>query len=256
MSPAGYASVVFFLYCAAVAAIRPGTAPARTFVGAAAGLILTLGWGLAGASALLHDWVLPPLVLLVGYWTSGTLYTGAMPAAERALAAFDRRLGIQPLARRLPRWAAEGLEVAYVGVYPLIPIALVIHLWLTPDPDPSRFWAVILITDYVCFGMLPWVQTRPPRTLEGGAPWRSSVRLLNQRLLGAASIGVNTFPSGHAAEALAAALLVASAPPAVFAWMLFTAAAIAAGAVLGRYHYAADALAGFAVALGVWGILL
>jgi hypothetical protein len=36
--------------------------------------------------------------------------------------------------------------------------------------------------------------------------------------------------------------------------MFAAAAAISAGAVLGRYHYAADAVAGWLVALLVWGI--
>jgi membrane-associated phospholipid phosphatase len=126
---------------------------------------------------------------------------------------------------------------------------------MTPRPDPDRFWAVILVTDFVCFAVLPWIPTRPPRALEAGEPWRSSFRRVNARLLGAASIGANTFPSGHAAEALAAALLVLDAPLPVVAWMFFNAAAIAAGAVFGRYHYAADALAGYAVALAVWWVL-
>ena len=254
MSPAWLASVAFFIYCALVAAWRLDVAARRTFIGSAAGLILALGWGLVTQWPLLDEWVLPPLILLVAYWTSGTLYTRSMPAAERALMAFDRRLAIPQIAGRTPRWAAEFLEAAYASVYPLIPSALAIHLWLTPEPDAGRFWAVILLTDYICFGTLPWIQTRPPRALEPGPPWRSSARELNERLLGTASIGVNTFPSGHAAEALAAALLVIHAPPLVVGMMMLMAVAITAGAVLGRYHYAADALAGFAVALGVWAL--
>jgi membrane-associated phospholipid phosphatase len=66
---------------------------------------------------------------------------------------------------------------------------------------------------------------------------------------------VNTFPSGHAAEALAAALLCLDAPAPVAAWMFFNAAAISAGAVFGRYHYAADALAGWLVALLVYALV-
>lgn len=255
MSAAGLASLLFFVYCIIVALWRLEGPARRTLAGASAGLILTLGWGLSGDATVLRDWVLPPMILLVAYWTSGTLYVRPMPAAEQALARWDRHLGIPQLARWAPRWAAELLESAYVGVYPLIPMSLALHLWLTPEPDVNRFWAVILITDYLCFGMLPWVQTRPPRALEPCPPWRSSVRELNRRLLGAASIGVNTFPSGHAAEALAAALLVWHAPWVVVAFMMANALAIAAGAVLGRYHYAADALAGFAVALAVWALL-
>jgi membrane-associated phospholipid phosphatase len=66
---------------------------------------------------------------------------------------------------------------------------------------------------------------------------------------------VNTFPSGHAAEAVAAALLVADAPWPLSLWMSINAVLVSAGAVFGRYHYAADALAGWAVAIGVWLIV-
>jgi membrane-associated phospholipid phosphatase len=71
-------------------------------------------------------------------------------------------------------------------------------------------------------------------------------------LLGKTSIQVNTFPSGHAAEALAAFLLVLDAPALIATAMLLNALAISAGAVFGRYHFAADILAGWAVAVVVW----
>jgi hypothetical protein len=200
----------------------------------------------------LRDWILPPLVLLAAYWTSGTMYRGPNRAAERLLEDLDRRLAVGAIARRMPRALAESLEVAYVAVYPLIPLALVLHLTLTPAPDAGRFWTVILFTDYVCFGFLAWIQTRPPRALQGNVPWHSVVRGLNTRLLRTASIGVNTFPSGHAAEALASALLVIGAPGPVVLTMFAVALAIGAGAVFGRYHYAADALAGYVVAVIVW----
>ena len=67
-------------------------------------------------------------------------------------------------------------------------------------------------------------------------------------MLGATSIQVNTFPSGHAAEGLAGALLVTAAPPAIVLPMFAAALAVAAGAVLGRYHYLVDAIAGWIVA--------
>jgi hypothetical protein len=164
----------------------------------------------------------------------------------------DRRLRIPYRARQLPRFMALTLELAYVGVYPTIPVALAFHLLCAPEPDPERFWAVILITDYICFAFLAWVQTRPPRALENGEPWQSAVRRFNLRLLGAASIQVNTFPSGHAAEALAAALLLIGAPWPIVAGMFLNALAISAGAVFGRYHYAGDAVAGWVVAMAVW----
>jgi membrane-associated phospholipid phosphatase len=113
----------------------------------------------------------------------------------------------------------------------------------------------VLVTDFVCFGALPWIQTRPPRVLEAEQPWRSGIRSFNVGLLGRLSIGVNTVPSGHAAEALAAALLLSDAPGGVAVWMWVAAAAISAGAVYGRYHFAVDAVAGWLVALIVWSLV-
>lgn len=247
------AGIGFFVYVALVAALRGGLTP-RTrraaWLACCAGAALAW-WGGSVQSFWLKDLVVPPLVLLAAYWASGLLWTGPMPALERWLLSVDRSLGVDRLARRLPRPVCESLEVAYAGVYPLIPAALLLHLAFAPAPSAERFWTVILLTDFVCFGLLPWLQTRPPRALESEPPWRSRVRTFNVRLLGHASIQVNTLPSGHAAEALAAFLLVADAPLPVAAFMALSAVAVTLGAVLGRYHYAVDALTGWAVAITI-----
>jgi hypothetical protein len=249
------ASAVFFVCVLLVASWMPNLATAARLRVASMGiggvLLVLLSW-LIPAHFVLHGWIVPPVLLLLGYWASGALFVAPMPRAEAVLLGIDRALGIQATAGRMPRAMVEVLEMAYVWVYPLIPVALALLLTVTRAPDVERFWTVLLVTDFVCFGILPWVQTRPPRALEPAEPWTSAVRPFNLRLLGAASIHVNTFPSGHAAEALAAALLLLDAPPAVVAWMTVNAVAISAGAVFGRYHYAADAIAGWAVALGVW----
>jgi membrane-associated phospholipid phosphatase len=201
-----------------------------------------------------HEWLLPPALLLIGYWTSGLLFIAPIHWQERALLGWDRWLRVSETACRVPPWMATALEIAYVGVYPLVAIALIFHLLLSPDPDAVRFWTVVLVTDYLCFGFLPWIQTRPPRALEGVEPWQVPIRRFNVGLLGATSIQVNTFPSGHAAEALAAALLVLDTPLPAILFMGGAALAVSAGAVLGRYHYAADAVTGWLVALAVWWI--
>jgi membrane-associated phospholipid phosphatase len=198
-----------------------------------------------------QDWIAPAAVLLIAYWGSGQLYRAPMPTAEAALRRLDHDLRVRTWAGRTPSWLVEVLEAAYAGVYLMIPLALIFHLTLSPSPAASRFWLAILMTDFVCFGVLPWVQTRPPRALEP-EPWTSRVRTFNLRIVGAASIGVNTFPSGHAAEALIAVLLLTDLPFIVPTLMLVGALAVSAGAVLGRYHFAADVFAGWAVALVVW----
>lgn len=247
------ASLAFFGYVVAVALLpRPMRKSCRAKALAGAGL----GAGVIGLSLVMapagvaNVWILPVAALLIGYWTSGLLFVAPMPRAERFLAALDDRLRIHAIAARMPRPVVELLEFAYAGVYPLIPIAL--FLALRQGISPDRFWTIVLVTDYICFGMLPWFQTRPPRAVGLEAPWRSTWRPINLRVLAAGSVQVNTFPSGHAAEALACALIVAGGPPPIVAWMFFNAAAISAGTVFGRYHYAADALAGWAVALLVW----
>jgi len=104
--------------------------------------------------------------------------------------------------------------------------------------------------------MLPWIQARPPRMLEARAPWRASLRELNLGILHRVSIQMNTVPSGHAAEALACALLLVDGPPAVVALMFVLTISISAGALFGRYHYAIDIALGWLVALGVWAVTL
>jgi hypothetical protein len=248
-------SAVFFGYLAVVAALPRGLdrrRRAQTLGGVALGAAILAVSVLLPRDAFANRWLLPPALLLLGYWTSGLLFVAPMPQVERALADFDRTLHIQAIAGRCPRPLVELLEFAYAGVYLLVPVALFIALRSGVGAD--RFWTVILVTDYICFGTLPWIQTRPPRSLGFDVPWRSTWRPVNEQLLASGSVQVNTFPSGHAAEGLALALLVLDAPAPVVIWMFFNAAAISAGAVLGRYHYAADAFAGWLVALLVWGM--
>jgi len=249
-------SLAFFGYLLVVAALPRGLhrrSRLRVVAGAVLGAAVVAVSLSLPADGLANVWLLPPLALLVGYWTSGFLFVAPMPRTERLLARIDEELGVQQIAGGMPGPLVELLEFAYSAVYLLIPIAL--WLALGQGVAVDRFWTTILLTDYVCFGMLPWVQTRPPRALGFDAPWRSRWRIVNLRMLNASSVQVNTFPSGHCAEALACALLTSGGSAPVVAWMWFNAAAISAGTVLGRYHYAADALAGWAVALLVWVLL-
>jgi membrane-associated phospholipid phosphatase len=248
------ASVPYFIFITAAALIA-GDLPRSSRILAAGsaglGLALALTAGLTEAFWL-RSLVLPAIVLLIAYRASGFLWRGPMFGIEAKLAAADHALGIPALVRSTPPLLAEFLEFAYFGVYPIIPIALALHLMYSPAPDADLFWTVVLVTDYVCFAMLPFIQTRPPRALETSHPWAARLRGVNLRILNHASIRMNTVPSGHAAEALAAALLVLAAPPVLVAAMFAAAAAISVGAVLGRYHYAIDIIAGWVTALGVW----
>jgi hypothetical protein len=247
------ASVLFFTYVAvaaiALARLQPGTR-LRVLGGAFLGLAITAASRQMPEWEFPRTWILPPLLLLCAYWSSGGLFVAPMPAVEQSLERVDRILHIDRLASLATRPVAELLEFAYSAIYPTIPLALLIAVQSGESAD--RFWNVILITDYVCFAFLALIQTRPPRAFRAHAPWKSSWRRVNLHLLRAASIEVNTFPSGHAAEALAAALMSSRAPDLMVAFMYVNALAISAGAVFGRYHYASDALTGWLIAVVVW----
>ena len=243
----------FFIYVVVVADLllrSSGARRRRAIAGAAVGAALVIAGSRLGPTHWLNVWILPPAVLLLGYYASGYLFTAPMARAEQALARVDAALRVDAIARRVPRAVAELLEFSYAGVYPLMIIAEAIALSYGVQAD--RFWTVLMRTDFVCFAMLPWIRTRPPRDVMAIEQWRSSWRAVNLRIVRDGSIHVNTFPSGHAAVPLAAALMLVSAPwP--WALLMFTAAAaISAGAVFGRYHYAADAFAGWAVAAIVY----
>ena len=81
------------------------------------------------------------------------------------------------------------------------------------------------------------------------------VRRLNQLIACRASIQANTIPSGHAAGALAAALVVLSVAPAIGMVFLVLAVSIAIASVFGRYHYAVDSLLGILVAVIAWAVV-
>jgi membrane-associated phospholipid phosphatase len=114
----------------------------------------------------------------------------------------------------------------------------------------------VLLAEFIAYGAMPWLQTRPPRVMEHAAGMRhpqSTLRRFNASILDRGSIQANTVPSGHAAGAVATALAVVDVMPHAGVVFLVIAGAIVAATVLGRYHYLVDSLLGIAVAVGVWG---
>ncbi len=72
---------------------------------------------------------------------------------------------------------------------------------------------------------------------------------MNFWLLGQYGVNACVFPSGHVAGVTAAGLSVWAYLPRVGVFFLIAAVSVAAATVYGRYHYAADALAGTMVGL-------
>ncbi len=211
---------------------------------------------------LLRDW-LPAAYLLQGYWASGLFYRRPMTGLEDWLIAADehlfRALWLEHFWVRAPRAVLEYLEIAYLMAYPLVPGGFLILYWQSSG-DTARladhYWTIVLLSAYGCYGVLPWMQTRPPRTVAPNhrlADRPIVARRLNYLVLDRGSIQANTFPSGHAASAAASALIVASmADVAIGIVFAVLAASVTLATVLGRYHYAADTMLGVLVGGVAW----
>jgi membrane-associated phospholipid phosphatase len=248
---------VYLLVPVAAAMISPRR---KAGLAGAALVVVALTWALGTLPrqppwTIVRDWT-PGVLLLAGYWLPGALFTSPNLAAEARLLGLDRRVFGTALEgapfRSVPPYIRGYLELMYLFCYPLVPVALAL---IYRGSDPSRaahvdsFWSTVLLSVYACYGLLPWIPTRPPRALEPAAP-ANGIRRLNSLVLRHASVQVNTFPSGHVAAAVAATIEVARHTAWGGAAIGIVAASIAAAAVVGRYHYLADVVLGAMVAFG------
>jgi membrane-associated phospholipid phosphatase len=260
------AGVYFGYLCVAAGARPPWPRRQRSAVAslAMAAIVLFVPRSLGDApfARIVRDW-LPAVYLVVGYWLSGWFYVAPMKGVEARFLGLDWRvLGRDTgsaLVDSLPRAVLELLEFVYVTCFLFVPGGLFV-LSLTGHVDAAdRFWTLVLAGEFGSFAMLPWIQTRPPRTIEPPGAMdrrRPFMRRMNTLQVNTVSIGVNTFPSGHVAGALATAIAVSEVIPILMPLLVVIVLGIAIAAVLGRYHYFIDAVAGALLSLLAWGIVL
>jgi membrane-associated phospholipid phosphatase len=246
---------LYFLYLAVVCWLRPLPASRRLFVtgtslALAAAIATVAGW----APPYVRDWT-PLLYVTAGYYLTGRLFVGPSLALESWLRAWDRTWLGDP-ARRFahwPWWIVAYLDIVYMFCFLLLPggfaaLALTGHSRLA-----NHYWTMVLAADLGAFAPLSVFQTRPPWMLEEAAVLPDgSVRRLASYMVRNATIRVNTFPSGHVAVSLAAALAVSGSMPLTGGVLLLLAASVSLACVVGRYHYVVDVLAGAVLAGGVW----
>jgi membrane-associated phospholipid phosphatase len=237
-------AAAYFVYLAILAIARLKLRPAALAI---ATLVSILTIGMPG--------VMPLVYLLVGYWLPALVVRKPNLRFEQRLLNVDRRLfgagGLARFERRAPRAVVEYLELAYLLCYAVVPGGYACLRLAGRDAGAiDRFWSVVLLAAFLCYGLLPWIPTRAPRAIE---PPRdaagSSIRQMNLAVLNRASVQWNTFPSGHTAASLATALAVGREMPLAGVALGILAVSIAAGSVVGRYHYAADAIVGAVVAV-------
>ncbi len=264
MRASEWLTIAYFAYLGLIALMRPAMAGRRrallVVVGIIALLFLPLALPPEPMREHVRDW-LPAAYLLAGYWVSGLYFIAPMPHVERQFLRFDRllyRSGLTRLVALTPWVLLDVVEFAYLSCFIFVPGGMLILALSGHEASADRFWTLVLAGEFGSFGVLPWIQTRPPRDVEPPDPINSRgliVRRLNLYMCGRTSIGWNTFPSGHVAGALAAALAVSEAVPAAAVPMFIGAGLITVSTVVGRYHYAVDAIAGALLTLSVWAVM-
>jgi membrane-associated phospholipid phosphatase len=160
------------------------------------------------------------------------------------------------------------LEFAYFLCYPSVPLgigALYLARRVAPGFTPTctvlkgggierryklaieQFWTTVLLAVLTCYVLFPFFPLTPPRELFHDLPGPQVAPLLrgmNHWILGRYAVGASLFPSGHVAAVTAMALAIRAYLPRAGILFMVLAVSIALATVYGRYHYAADALAG------------
>ena len=255
---AGFATIL-----ALAAWIRPLEAPRRraiTWFAVAAIVAVSLA-RLSGyfigpaASSILRDWLPVPLTL-IPYWQTGQFFKGPdeklqawLVESDRVVLGFFAGTGFTfgPVARLSMEWA-------YSLCYGLAFFGLVVLYAEGLRREADTYWALVLIPTYLCYAITPFVPALPPRSLRA-EPARSQItssRFFNLWLLKYGSIQAISFPSAHAASAMAISLVLIHDLPIAGTIFLVISFWISVAAVVGGYHYAVDVILGAAVALAFY----
>lgn len=266
--------VLYYAYAAGAALMLDGLGRIHAGIGALAlgvNLVLVgaIVYGAWAAGLGRHPWIdglrdfLPLPLMLLAYREMGWLATGTHRLDwETIWVGWDRML--------LYEWGLKGaieaggvigpvvLEVSYLMVYVVATFSVV---WLVTHGKRARldaFYHTALLGLVLSYVLFPFVPSEPPRTVFAGTdlPMVTPIRPFTLALLGGYGIHTSVFPSAHVSGAMSAALAMCRVLPEqtrVGRGLLILSALIAIATVYGRYHYAADAVAGLMVAgLAEW----
>ena len=252
--------VGYFLYLS-LAALRPALGFARRLRvwGSAAGIGLVVviipRVPQTDLVSLARDWV-PAAYIVAAYYVTGFFIDRPSPTQEAWLQRWDARLLPSHGGIRIPAFPRACLELAYGFCPVLIVWGFVALVWVGRGYLADRYWTMVTASELAAFASLPWFQTRPPWIVENREPTPElELQSANFVWLRNTSLCMNTFPSGHAAGSLAAALAVLPWAPLAGGILLALALSIALASVVGRYHYALDALTGLALACVICGVV-
>ena len=154
------------------------------------------------------------------------------------------------------------LESCYFFVYGLAAFCVTVLWFKTARKGIDRFFVIYLVGTLTAYALFPFFPSQPPRFLFPAADppnFTNWVRHLNIYLLDRTSIHSGVFPSAHVSSAFSAAFAMFLLLPNQKSYgigVLTYAICVSIATIYGRYHYAADVLAGFAVSLVAGGLCL
>jgi membrane-associated phospholipid phosphatase len=261
-----WALVAFFTYTSLLACLLPVSASfALAAIGANAGIVagcFLLSWG----ETLRHhrlfniarDWYPIPFILLAHRemgWFAPVRHNYRF---EQVWVVWDKvllnQLGLKALVEFAGPVLPSILEIAYLSFYAVPLSAVAVFYVYGARARVDRFLFQLLLGIFLAYLLFPFFPSEPPRTVFPGQdlPSRETVfRTFNLWILGDWGIHTGVFPSIHVTGAFSAAfgvMRLLSEPKWVGRFLLVLAVLIATATVYGRYHYAADALAGLATA--------
>jgi membrane-associated phospholipid phosphatase len=147
------------------------------------------------------------------------------------------------------------LELCYLLVYAVGVLSVAVLYGQERRELVNRLLLMYLAGTLLAYALFPYFPSDPPRTLFSGSDLPNIVtplRQLNLWIVGGYGIHSSVFPSAHVSSAFSAAwaLLWLLPDKKRFGFlMLAYAVSVAVATVYGRYHYAADAAAGFGVSV-------
>lgn len=209
--------------------------------------------------SIMRDWVSMGLVL-VAYremdWFS------ALPrnfSLELHWEEWDRVLlhqgGWQRLVESFGSLGPLYLEFCYLLVYAVAPFVVAILYIERRRERANGALFVYLLGTLLAYSLFPYFPSDPPRVAFAGTDLPNiftPLRRLNLYLVGGYGIHSSVFPSAHVSSAFSAAWALFAYLPErkEIGWgMLLYAMSVAVATIYGRYHYAADAVAGIAISL-------
>ncbi len=210
------------------------------------------------ALSVVRDWM-PLALILLAYREMGWL---ALPHPGHALEAhwvvWDRAIlrgGAKTLIEAFGPVLPSLLEIAYALVYALAPFSLAMLYVYGRRDQAGRFLFIFAVGVLLSYAQFPLWPSDPPRVVFAGQDfplYDTIFRRFNLWMLGNYGIHTSVFPSAHVAAAFSAAFGISRVTPRprwLTRFLYSMAALIAVATVYGRYHYSADAAAGFLMAV-------